>query len=98
MDESGVSLRELFSSAKAKQEELDSGAAGHQEMLQSTISAFEECRNLISKLAIFSPNEEIEDISTPNLQYDISALGLSLFQLTRSQIFDSRVLAGRAVA
>lgn len=99
MDESGVSLRELFSSAKAKQEELGSGAAGQQEeMLQSTISAFEECRNLISKLAIFSPNEEIEDISTQNLQYDISALGLSLFQLTRSQIFDSRVLAGRAVA
>lgn len=77
MDVSGASLQELFSSAKAKLEELDSSPAGHPEMLQSTISAFEECRNLISKLAIFSPNEGIEDISTLNLQYYISVLCLS---------------------
>ena len=72
MDASGASLREIFSSAKGKQEELDSGTARYQEMLQATISAFEECRKLISKLAVFSPNEEIEEISTQDLQYDIS--------------------------
>jgi hypothetical protein len=74
MNASGPSLRELFSSAKGKQGELDDGVAGRQEILQSAISAFEECRNLISKLAIFSPNEEVEDVSTQNLQYYMSAL------------------------
>jgi hypothetical protein len=69
MNASGPSLRELFSSAKSKQEELDDRVAGRQEILQSAISAFEECRNLVSKLAVFSPNEEVEDVSTQNLQY-----------------------------
>ena len=64
----------LFSAAKAKQEELDDGVAGRQEILPSTISAFEECRNLISKLGVFSPNEEVEDVSTQNLQYYTSGL------------------------
>ena len=68
MDASGSSLRELLSSARAKREELVSGTATYQEMLQSTISAFEECRRLIEKLAIFSPNEEIDDISSQDLQ------------------------------
>src|SRR5947209_1422258 len=69
MDVSGSSLRELYSSAKSKQEELDSGSAAHQEILQSAISAFEECRKLIVKLAVFSSNEEAEDISTQDLRY-----------------------------
>jgi immunoglobulin-binding protein 1 len=69
MDVSGSSLRELYSSAKSRQEEIDSSSGAHQEILQSAISAFEECRNLIAKLAIFSSNEEVEDISTQDLQY-----------------------------
>jgi immunoglobulin-binding protein 1 len=77
MDVSGPSLRELYSSAKSKQEEIDSGSATHQEILQSAISAFEECRNLIAKLAVFSSNEEVEDISTQDLQYDQSALHIA---------------------
>jgi immunoglobulin-binding protein 1 len=76
MDVSGSSLRRLFSSAKGKQEDLDSGTTTYQEMLQSTISEFEECRKLIAKLAVFSPNEEIEDISTQDLQYDASTIFL----------------------
>jgi hypothetical protein len=74
MDVSGSSLRELYSSAKSKQEELDSGSATHQEILQSAISAFEECRKLIAKLTVFSSNEEVEDISTQDLQYNQSTL------------------------
>jgi immunoglobulin-binding protein 1 len=74
MDVSGSSLRQLFSSAKGKKEELDSGTAMYQEMLQSTISDFEECRKLIAKLSVFSPNEEIEDVATQDLQYEASTI------------------------
>lgn len=77
MDESGSSLRELFSSAKGKQEELDSSTATYQETLQSAISAYEQCRQHISRLAIFSPNEEVEDISTQDLQYNSTILVLT---------------------
>ena len=97
MDVSGSSLRELYSSAKSKQEELDSGSATHQEILQSAISAFEECRKLIAKLAVFSSNEEVEDISTQDLQYNQSTLHSSS-SLTLSQISHGRLLAGRAPA
>jgi TAP42-like family len=97
MDVSSSSLRELYSSAKSKQEEIDSGSATHQEILQSAISAFEECRNLVAKLAVFSSNEEVEDISTQDLQYDQSTLRSSI-SLTLSQISHRRLLAGRAPA
>jgi immunoglobulin-binding protein 1 len=95
MDVSGSTLRELYSSAKSKQEEIDSSSATHQEILQSAISAFGECRNLIAKLAVFSSNEEIEDISTQDLQYNQSTLHSSA-SLTLSQISHGRLLAGRA--
>ena len=97
MDVSGSSLQELYSSAKSKQEELDSGSATHQEILQSAISAFEECHKLIAKLAVFSSNEEVEDISTQDLQYNQPTLHLSA-SLTLSQISHGRLLAGRAPA
>src|SRR5947209_6949204 len=97
MDVSGSNLRELFFSAKRKQEEIDSGSATHQEILQSAISAFEECRNLVAKLAIFSSNEGIEDISTQDLQYNQST-PYSSTSLTLSQIPHGRLPAGRAPA
>ena len=71
MDPSAPGLRQQFSSARGKQEELDGldpRSSIYIENLQSAISAFEECRQLISKLGIFSPNEEVEDISTNDLQ------------------------------
>ena len=97
MDVSGSNLRELYSAAKGKQEEIDSGSATHQEILQSAISAFEECRNLVAKLAVFSSNEEVEDISTQDLQYNQSTLYAST-SLTLSQISHGRLLAGRTPA
>src|SRR4051812_14147725 len=97
MDVSGSSLRELYSSAKRKEEELDSSSATHQEILQSAISAFEGCRELIAKLAVFSSNEEVEDISTQDLQYNQSALHSST-SLILSQISHGRLLASRAPA
>jgi immunoglobulin-binding protein 1 len=71
MAESSSSLRSLFLSAKAKEAELPntgSSSSTYQDNIQSAISMFEECRNLIERLAIFSPNEAIEDISTSAIQ------------------------------
>ena len=72
MDDSGASLRQLFGSARGKQEELDGldpRTDTYSENLRSSISAFEECRHLINKMGVFSPNEEVEDISTNDLQW-----------------------------
>ncbi len=71
MEASGPGLRQLFFSARGKQEELDGldpRSDAYSENLRSSISAFEECRQLTSKLGVFSPNEEVEDISTNDLQ------------------------------
>jgi immunoglobulin-binding protein 1 len=71
MAESSSSLRSLFLSAKAKEAELPSSGSSsstYQDNIQSAISMFEECRNLIERLAVFSPNETIEDISTSAIQ------------------------------
>lgn len=72
MDTSGPGLRQLFSSARGKQQELDRldpRSEAYVENLTSAISELEECRQLISKHAVFSVNEEVEDVSTNDLQY-----------------------------
>jgi immunoglobulin-binding protein 1 len=71
MAESSSSLRSFFLLAKAKETELSStgsSSSTYQDNIQSAISMFEECRKLIERLAIFSPNETIEDISTSAIQ------------------------------
>jgi immunoglobulin-binding protein 1 len=97
MDATGSSLRELFSSARGKQEELEAGTAVYQETLQSAISAYEECGQLIAKLAIFSPNEEVEDISTQDLQYPSTPCSptppLTFLQISNNRVHASRTLA-----
>ena len=78
MDTSGTNLM-IFSTAKSKQAELDlldPRTDGYRESLRSSIAALEECRELISRLAIFSPNEEIEDVSSEDIKYDFSGLVL----------------------
>jgi immunoglobulin-binding protein 1 len=65
------SLRGLFNQAKNRQDELDSldpRSAYFMDTLQSIIDSLEQCRKLIQQLSLFSPNEEVEDISTQNLQ------------------------------
>ena len=71
MAESLPNLRALFDMAKSKEAELqhkESSTSAHQEHLQAVIATFEECRNLIERLAIFSRNETIDDIATSTIQ------------------------------
>ncbi|EXJ63506.1 uncharacterized protein A1O5_11555 [Cladophialophora psammophila CBS 110553] len=72
MDTPEPSLRVLFHQAKKQQEGLDSldpRSADFKHALQSIIDNLEQCRNLIRDLSLFSTNEEVEDISTQDLQY-----------------------------
>lgn len=71
MTESSPNLRSLFLTAKSKQARLqdsDTSSAAYREDLQGAISTFEECRELVERLAIFSPNETAEDIATSAIQ------------------------------
>ncbi len=66
------SLRGLFNRAKNQQEELDSldpRTGKFRDTLQAIIDNLQRCRQLIQQLALFSPNEEVEDISTQDLLY-----------------------------
>lgn len=66
------SLKELFNKAKNQQDDLDSldpRTATFQNTLKSITDGLERCRQLIQQLSLFSTNEEVEDISTQNLQY-----------------------------
>lgn len=71
--EQHVSLRSLFRAANNQRHKLDSipdpSSARYQENLRAIIAQFHECRQLIDRLAVFSPNETEDDISSGNLQY-----------------------------
>ncbi|ERF71570.1 hypothetical protein EPUS_00559 [Endocarpon pusillum Z07020] len=72
MAESRPSLRSLFLSARSKEAELqhvENSNSAYQELFQLAASTYEECRDLIERLAIFSRNETNEDIATSAIQY-----------------------------
>ena len=70
MDKSPSSLRSLFLSAKSKEADLhgESSSDIYKENLWVAISTLEECRELIGRMAIFSPNETSEDLATSSIQ------------------------------
>ena len=66
------SLRGLFNQAKNQQEELESldpRTATFNDTFRSIVDCLQQCRQLIQQLSLFSPNEELEDIATQDLQY-----------------------------
>jgi immunoglobulin-binding protein 1 len=66
------SIREIYNSAIAQRSQLDyhdSRSAEFRKLLTSTINELTQCRQLISGLALFSPNEGLEDLSTQSLPY-----------------------------
>lgn len=72
METSDSSLKELFVRTKSQQDELEllePQSEAFKTSIQSIIDSLEKCRQLIQKLSIFSSNEEVEDISTNDLQY-----------------------------
>ncbi len=72
MADTSRNLRDLFVKAERKRESLeeasDSSSDGYQENLRAAISAYEECQRAVEQLALFSPNESAEDVSSSDLQ------------------------------
>ena len=71
MDDSGSTLRELFAGARRRQDDLsqlDPRSDEHRGVLRQTIADYEACRVSISRVALFSTNEEADDIATQDLQ------------------------------
>lgn len=66
------SLKELFNRSREQHgdlESLDPQSAEFKHTLQSLNNTLERCQQLIQQLSIFSTNEEIEDVSSQDLQY-----------------------------
>ena len=75
MSSSGLTLQALFLSAQKKQEQLnhiDPGSETYKELQHATISELKDCQNLVTRTAMFSVNEEIDDISTQDIPYGSS--------------------------
>lgn len=67
------SLRSAFDDAEAKRHAIesstDSNSSAFQDNLAAAIKLYEECVNIAYQIALFSPNETLEDISSIDLQY-----------------------------
>ena len=72
MSEDPQNLRSTFSNAEEKRKTLekssDSNTANYQENLLAAIRLYEQSRDVSDKIALFSPNESLEDISSTDLQ------------------------------
>jgi immunoglobulin-binding protein 1 len=66
-------LHSIFAAAKSQKCDLESSLETNSDSYHSEVNAavlkFEECKQLISQLSLFSPNESLEDIATGDLQY-----------------------------
>ena len=69
-----TNIRTLFASAKALRKQLNASpeptSSAYQENLRAAITSFDECRKLADQIALFSPNETQDDISSGDLQYE----------------------------
>ncbi|KAL8820829.1 MAG: hypothetical protein Q9223_001021 [Gallowayella weberi] len=86
------SLRALLETANNQRLKLDSiiepSSTAYQENLRTAIVAYQECRKLTDQLAIFSPNETEDDISSANLPYLL--IDFYLGELLRQDCVTSR--------
>ncbi|KAK5947386.1 Type 2A phosphatase-associated protein 42 [Knufia obscura] len=70
--ENEQSLSSLFQSAKNSQGDLDTldpRSEDFKSLLASSIDTLQRCSKLVDQLALFSTNEDLEDVSTSNIQY-----------------------------
>jgi len=72
MSEGPQSLRATFTGAENLRSQLevsyDTNAAAYQDQLRQALAQYQQCLRLAEGVALFSPNESLEDISTNDLQ------------------------------
>jgi immunoglobulin-binding protein 1 len=73
MEDEPRSLKSVFAAAEERRDALEgtyeASSPGYREALSPAIKDYEECLRLISSLALFSPNETADDISTSDIPY-----------------------------
>jgi immunoglobulin-binding protein 1 len=67
-------LRAAFAAAEVQKKTLEASYSStsdpdYQNILQKLLEQYERCKRYVNELALFSPNESLEDISTDSLQY-----------------------------
>ena len=75
-------LRECFVDADSLRRKVEGGIVSNiadtQKLLTRSISKYEQCSKFVEELSLFSDNEDLEDISSKDLQYAIlNAKGFS---------------------
>lgn len=67
------SLKTIFNAAERQRLAIESSwetnTEQHQEDVRNALDAYQECRQLADRLALFSPNEALEDINSSDIQY-----------------------------
>ena len=73
MEEQPQTLRSLFDEAEQKRLRLEgayeSTTPSYRDDVATTTRAYESCVELVQRLALFSPNESLDDVSTSDLPY-----------------------------
>ncbi|KAM0344278.1 hypothetical protein ACHAPU_007635 [Fusarium lateritium] len=90
------SLRSLYEAAEEKRRALDNSfdatSPAYRSDLETALSLYSSARDRISALALFSPNEGIEDVSTSDLPYLLLDAHIAeLVQKTPNQSLDHRL-------
>ena len=77
-----ISLRALYNTAKTKRKDLESFASAadpiYQENLRAAIDCLEQCRQIVDRISLFSPNETLEDLSSVDIQYSLPSISMPL--------------------
>jgi immunoglobulin-binding protein 1 len=71
-EEEPKSIRALYTAAERLRNDLsaypDSNSPTYQEKLSSAIKTYESCLTLAEQVSLFSPNETLDDVSSPDIQ------------------------------
>ncbi|KAK6008017.1 hypothetical protein QM012_004831 [Aureobasidium pullulans] len=99
MSEEPQSLRTVWQAAEDKRRQIessyDSNSPAYQALVSAAIASYEQCLRIQQQIALFSPNESLEDISTNDLHHLLAQYRLAdLIQRLSSQ--DRKSLLHRA--
>lgn len=72
-DQDGLSLRELFDKADRLRNAVDASydwqSDEYQDNVRQAIECYYNCKKMIANLALFSPNESLDEVSSSELKY-----------------------------
>ncbi|PWW79996.1 TAP42-like protein [Tuber magnatum] len=93
MSENQESLRSLYDSGERLRKEVedsyDYNSPAYQQKLEAAIRTYQECRNLVGQMSLFSTNETLEDVVSSEIRYML--IGYHLANLTSRQQSPDRV-------